>query len=737
MARQIKYRAVRKISAQHLSQDIQQSILHENEAGSVDDLVSNYNTIISDLIDKHAPMKSANVPVRQAAEWYSDELRSAKQERRQCERRWRKSGLTVHKEAFISKRNEVNKMINEARSRYYRNLIQEHQDNPKRLFNVMFTLLGRKKSRVQPPGRSDRDLSQEFNMYFVNKITNVRQSMESNDSDAHGLTTIPTPSNSPFADHNDTILPPPSPILDSWQPVTEAEIRRLIKQSPTKHCSLDPLPTWLLKECLDSFVHPIAEIINSSLSSGVVPAALKTARITPLIKKQSLDPTVFANYRPVSNLPFVAKVLERVVHHQLTQYMAQNDLQERMQSAYRSNHSTETALVRVQHDIITAMSGRKACLLVLLDLSSAFDTVDHQILIEILRKNGIAGTPLKWFESYLHGRSQYVAVGDECSQPTKLLYGVPQGSVLGPVLFVLYTTSLGRLLSSFGVNYHFYADDTSVYMTFEPGHECDALEVLQRCLIAVHKHLKELKLKMNNEKTEVLLLSTKSIAKKLPHVTALTVGDTEVSIAAAVRYIGILFDRHLSMESHINNVCKTALMHLSNIARIRRALSRKSCEQLVHALITSKLDYANALYNGLPKVLMKKLQSVQNIAARILTYTPRASHITPVLRELHWLPVQQRVEYKICLMVYKCLNGVAPLYLRELISIRRPNRQLRTADATTLEVPLPTSNLNERAFGVAAPKLWNALPSSLRASTSLDVFKKGLKTYIFKRTFTE
>jgi hypothetical protein len=194
--------------------------------------------------------------------------------------------------------------------------------------------------------------------------------------------------------------------------VTQDEVRQIIAKSPVKQCLLDPLPTWLLKQCLTSLLPHITKIINHSLSTGTVPESFKLAHVTPLIKKPSLNPSVLANYRPVSNLPFLSKVLERIVHAQLSEYISENNLQEKMQSAYRKHHSTETALIKVQHDILLALSEKKACLLVLLDLSSAFDTVDHSHLLSILQNLGIGDTALCWFQSYLQHRRQVVLVGN-------------------------------------------------------------------------------------------------------------------------------------------------------------------------------------------------------------------------------------------------------------------------------------------------------------------------------------
>ena len=244
-----------------------------------------------------------------------------------------------------------------------------------------------------------------------------------------------------------------------------------------------------------------------------------------------------------------------------------------------------------------------------------------------------------------------------------------------------------------------------------------------------------LKLKMNQSKTEVLLLTTKHMRPLIPDAVTVTVGDCDVSISEAVRYIGVVFDRHMSMEDHVTALCKTTLCHLSAITRMRKSLSQESCQQLVHALVTSRLDYANALLSGLPMKLIKKLQRVQNVAARVVTYTRRAAHITPVLKTLHWLPLQFRITFKICLLVHKCIHGCAPSYLTELISLRHNAHDLRTTGTFLADVPRATTNLSQRTFGVAGPQQWNALPASIRREPNLVTFKRKLKTYLFTLAF--
>ena len=262
--------------------------------------------------------------------------------------------------------------------------------------------------------------------------------------------------------------------------MSEVEIDKIIKQSPSKSCDLDPLPTSLLKENMSSILPLITEIVNDSLSSGHVPEEFK---VTLLLKNTSLDKNVLKNYRPVSNLPFVSKVLERAVAKQLQNYLTVNNLHEPQQSAYRKHHSTETALLCVQNDIVQAIDGKKSVILVLLDLSAAFDTIDHTVLLHRLKHDfGITGTALKWLDSYLSKKTQTVKIGDSFSTKQKVLFGVPQGSVLGPVLFSLYSSPVTKIARKYGLCVQLCADDIQLYLSFTPCEWGDALERVEECV---------------------------------------------------------------------------------------------------------------------------------------------------------------------------------------------------------------------------------------------------------------
>lgn len=721
--RSITYRRLKQIHAPVFMNDIMNSVLNSaannNGNTNIDDLIARYDTVLRSLIDQHAPQTSKVVPFRENCDWFNDEIRRAKQQRRKIERQWRKSGAPEDRIAFMASRSRVISLSDHAKATYYEQLTREYQHDPKRMFSVVSDLLGTTKTLVLPPNVAPDRLVDMFATFFIEKVQKIRASISTS-------LQVSEPVSLPIVNQ-----------LACFEPVTPDEVHRAIMRSPSKSCPLDPVPTWLLKQCCQPLLATITDIMNRSLATGSVPGAFKMARVTPLLKKPSLDPSLLGNYRPVSNLPFLSKVLERLVLLQLQRHLEENDLQELMQSAYRKGHSTETAQIRLQHDLIHTLDQKKACMLVLLDLSAAFDTVDHAQLLAVLRSSGIRGTALHWFESYLEEREQAIAIGSNISKRHRLCSGVPQGSVLGPVLFTLYTASLGQLLREHSMQYQLYADDSSIYLTFEPQNVISAANTMEHCVASVRNWMAEKGLKMNDSKTELIVISSPRLRMSTPNIPSLHIGDDLVDPHDTVKLLGVVLDRDMNMGQHINSICRSARFHLYNLLRIRRHLTKEACVQLVHGFITSKLDYCNALFVGLPQRQIQKLQRIQNMAARLVTYTSRFAHITPVLRNLHWLPVNARIEFKVILTVFKCLRGEAPAYLIELIEPYSPVRDLRSSGLTLLRPPSHpnTQSAMERDFAQCAPSLWNALPEFVRCANNVENFKKQLKTHLFTKFY--
>ena len=328
---------------------------------------------------------------------------------------------------------------------------------------------------------------------------------------------------------------------------------------------------------------------------------------------------------------------------QLVDHLKINDLYEVYQSAYRQLHSIETALLCVQNDLLQAVDTHGGAILVLLDLSAAFDTIDHHCLLHILESSfGIQGNVLARFQSYLTGRTQTVHIKKCTSEPHELKYGVPQGSVLGPISFTICTL-LGKLIRRHGLTFHLYADDTQLYLAFEtsePSSIDNNISRLEKCVEDIRVWMKWNLLKLNDDRTELLVITSRPSRSQSLDIP-IKVGDQYISPSDdPPKNLGVIFDSTCSLRDHVANVCGSINVNLYSIGKIRNFLDGPTVEKLVNATITSRLDYCNSWMFGIPKELITQLQMRQNHAARVITQWRKYDIISPVLVDLHWLPVK-------------------------------------------------------------------------------------------------
>ena len=310
---------------------------------------------------------------------------------------------------------------------------------------------------------------------------------------------------------------------------------------------------------------------------------------------------------------------------------------------------------------------------------------------------------------------------------------------MGPRLYLKYTEPLGILAKIALLLYHFYADDSQLWKSAKansPKAIVSALQCLESGLGVISDWMSSNKLKLNHSKTEFLIIGSDKNRSAVEE-NHKQVGKEQVFAVASATNLGVTIDQAMSFKLQIANVVKSCRFYIHKIWKIRKFPSSDTAKSIVHATIVSRLDYCNALYINLPESHIEPLEKGLREAARLVTLTPRRERITPVMYALHWLPVKFRIKYKVLLLVYKTLNGLAPSYMNDMLKPYTPSRRLRSSDKLLLEEPryrLKTAGL--RSFQAAAPRLWNTLPHSLRSSKSVDIFKKDLKTYLFKIAYS-
>ena len=709
---------------------------------SAEDVLYAYVRKLEDLVDKTVPLKRRKNKGAKLKPWRDNpEVREALRQRRKAERSWEDNKTGVTKKHFNELKRQFGRVDKEARINYVKEDLEESRDDPKALQRKLSRLLGNNETLM--PETSDKQrLADDFANFFVGKVEKIRSTV----IEEQNLRTT-----------RSRVYQTPVCCFEEFEEVSPERLKKMIKDMPDKTCDLDPIPTWLVKGCVDELAMVLCKFINLSLRSASVPELLQQALVFPTIKNPHGDKDTLTNYRPVSNLSFVSKLLEKVVLDQLNSYLNENELLNKHQSGYRVGHSCETLLMGMFDDLLRDLDEGKVTGLFLLDMSAAFDTVDHGKLLEVLEgRFGVKGSVLDWFASYLQTRTYRVNVEGELSRIIHLICGVPQGSLLGPVLFLLYIEELQDLVKPFGLRIKLYADDSQLYISLVPTDEENwnaVKERIEECLLSVKTWMSEHWLKCNEAKTEFLLLGKNSALDKLVFQPTVDFGGVEINpvefTGTAGKTLGVLLDSNLSMERQINSVKRQCGMLLKNLWQVNRCLDKSTKILLVKQLIISRLDYCNILYCGLPKKLLDSLQRVLNSCVRFVygLHGHQDSYM-PYLKEIHVLPIEQRVKFKVCLMAYKIVHGLAPGYLQDQVPVDDGLQVIRTTrgsawpDGHKLKYPKlssvnATSKLRRRRPSVCLPEVWNKIPLELRALESIESFKSRLKTCLFTEAFGE
>ncbi len=680
---------------------------------------SNFKTVL----DRHAPIRHKRVK-RSSIPWLNSDIKQMMRNRDFHKKQSVKHGSGYHWRLYQTLRNKVNTEIRKNKSYYFREKIAECNINdPKNTWKLLNSLMGRnnksnliKEIKIDDKTITENDhISEAFNDFFIN-IGSTLASDVTRLSPNNVNTYLKLPdSNSPS--FHFTYIP------------VENVLMTLRHLKVFKSTGIDKIPAKMLRIAADVIAPSLTYIFNLSLSTGEFVDDWKNARVTPIYKDGNRQ--IVGNYRPISVLPIISKIFEKEIFQQLYKYMNENNLISKFQSGFRPGYSTLSALIQMCDAWFNNMDNGELTGVVFLDIQKAFDSIDHDVLLEKMIFYGVSQNELKWFQSYLTNRYQQCQINGVLSKKGKTISGVPQGSILGPLLFLIYINDLPNCLKS--TVPCLYADDTQI---FTSSHDPTKIsDNLNSDLENITDWLIVNKLQSHPTKTKMMVIGSRhNLNVKVADLRSnIKINNNDVSPVFSQKCLGIYLDERLAFDVHIEKLCKKICAGIGVLRRIKPFVPRDSLLKLYKSLIQPYFDYCSPLWDTCAKTLKDNLQTLQNRAARVISgenYDVRSEDILQSLK-LDSLDVRRKKLKSV--LLYKVLNGISAPCLREnLVRLNVLPRGYELRDSETdLKLPKPKTNFLKRSFQYSASTLWNDLSTEAKKATNLNEFKRLISNVPF------
>ena len=484
----------------------------------------------------------------------------------------------------------------------------------------------------------------------------------------------------------------------------------------------DSISMNVVKESFNLICAPLTYIINLSLNSGVVPQEMKIARVIPLFK--SGDKSLFTNYRPVSVLPVFSKFLERIVYNRLINFLNKYDILSRNQYGFRKNYSTAHALIQLYDKISNALDNKRVTLGLFIDLSKAFDTVNHEILLDKLEHYGVRGIALQWFKSYLSCRKQFVQYNGYNSSSLDITCGVPQGSILGPLLFLVYINDLCNV--SKVLELILFADDTNIFYSHTDASYL--MEVVNLELKKIMCWFYKNKLSINVKKSNFIIFRPRQNRQTLD--LAFNISNYSIDRVKEATFLGVILDEHLTWKSHIHNVARKVSKAIGIIYKSSFCLNNSSLRMLYFSLSYPYLFYCVSVWASTYPSNLRRLITLQKRVVRIMSRSAFDAHTDSLFKNLKILNLESIYKLQIGKFMYQYRSGLLPYSFNDMFLVTREVHSYGTRSSEHFYLPQCRTNIRKFSISFQGPKFFNSLSFEIRNATSTASFCCKLKAFL-------